>query len=157
MQYQNRTLASYSRAVLQFLFALLGILVIMAFVDDDGGLYPLRWILMGLFVLVVVVAFVGGLCEVSLQAEDDFVEISSQPVLNLKGHNHTWSINANRLIDYHYITLWPFFFIRVDYVGHNGMEKHAHAGLTLVNSSARKTLLKRLKEFKEGAPQRAKA
>ncbi len=149
MQYDNGSTASEARAVVRTLFAIIGICSVVAFVGEFSLMYQARWFLAGLFALVVVIALFGGLCEVSLVADEKFIELSCSQVLWPKGGNSIYSIEANRLITHKSIDFLFFHFLSVDYVSHRGCQRTAHVGLTLVSRRRREKLIKIIRNIEK--------
>ncbi len=154
MQYDNGSTASEARAIVRAVFAILGICSVAAFIGEFDLLYQIRWIIVGLFTLVVIVALFGGMCEVSLVADEKFIELSCGQVLWPKGGNAVYSIEANRLIDHKRLDILFLHFLSIDYVSHRGGKRTAHVGLTLVGKRRREKLMniiRRIEEANEAA------
>lgn len=147
MLYDNRRRASIMRAIMRSAFAVSAIVVMLSFVDTESFLHEYRWLVTAAAVAVLASCFVGGLDEVSIQLDNEYVEISSQPIIMPKGQTHTWSIEGKRLKRYRYINLLIAHYLYIDYTGHHGNERHLRTGLTLVDGKARKRLISSLKEM----------
>lgn len=139
MHYQDKRKASMARAVIRTSFAVLGVLCMLTFIGEMFG-GPVQWILLGLFVLDVVLAAVGGFCEVAISADDSFVDISCQQILSGGGKAKMYSIDANRMIKWRHVSILFVHFLSIDYVGHFGHQKRASVGLTLVPKKTRDKL-----------------
>ena len=85
MQYQDTRKASSARAILRVIFAFLAILSLLAIFSDDAAMLRLRLPLLALLAISFSIAAVGGLCEVSISADDDYIDIRCQQILFPKG------------------------------------------------------------------------
>lgn len=149
MQYTDWRKASATRAVMRAVFAVLGIVVALAFVGDGVAFGALRWVLLACFLVLLSVVWVGGLCEVRIIADDSYVEISCQQVFSRKGRMRTYSIDANRLLRWRRVSFLCFHFLYIDYVGHGGRRKSANVGLTLVPPKVRRGLFRQLERIEQ--------
>ncbi len=149
MQYDNGSTASEARAVMRTVFAILGICSVVAFIGEFSLMYEMRWFLASLFALAMIVALFGGMCEVSLVADDKFIELSCNQVLWSKGGNAVYSIEANRLIGHKRVDILFMHFLSIDYVSHRGGRRVAHVGLTLVGKRRREKLMKIINNIEE--------
>ncbi len=152
MQYQDTRKASSARAILRVLFAFLAILSLLAIFSDDPAMFRMSLPMLALLAISFSLAAVGGLCEVSISADDDYVDIRCQQILFPKGSDRVYSIWAGRLISWRKVSILFFHYVYIDYVGHNGRQRHVCVGLTLVPSRVRHDLydhLNKILKFQE--------
>ncbi|MBQ3634084.1 MAG: hypothetical protein II951_00500 [Bacteroidales bacterium] len=149
MVYDNSESASLMRAVLRTSYALLGIVVAFAFFADSPTLTRLRFFLLAFFILFYVVTGNAGINELRIQADKSFIEVRSTPLFKSKGHNDTYTVHANKLVDFHHWRIPPFHVLSLKYICHTGKPRRVKIGLTLMSSKARKSFIKILKEAKE--------
>lgn len=140
MQYQDTCKASTARALLRIAFAFLAILSLLAIFSDDAALLQARLPLLALLAISFTIAAVGGLCEVSISADDDYIDIRYQQILFPKGRDSVYSIEAGRLISWRKVSILFLHYVYVDYIGHHGHTRHFCVGLTLVPSRVRHDL-----------------
>lgn len=140
MQYNNRQSASTARAVIKTTYAALSIAIVIAFLGD--GLEMARWALVALLFIAVAVTTSGGLYEVALAADNTYVEVMCNPILQAKGRSVTFSIQAGDILKVRHLNLLIFHYLTIDYIGHRGQHKQARVGLTLINKATRDKLLK---------------
>lgn len=152
MQYQDTRKASSARAILRIIFAFLAILSLLAIFSEDPAMLRMRLPLLALLAISFSLAAVGGLCEVSISADDDYIDIRCQQILFPKGSDRVYSIGAGRLISWHKVSILFLHYVYIDYIGHNSHHRHVCVGLTLVPSRVRHDLydhLHKILKFQE--------
>lgn len=130
-----------ARAIIKTTFALLGMGIVVAFLSSDGTLAGVKWILVGALLLTGLFTASGGLYEVSLQGDSNFMDITCNPVLQTKGRSKTYSIQSGDVLQVRRTNLLIVHKLTVDYIGHRGKPRKANVGLTLMAAKQRKKFL----------------
>lgn len=130
-----------TRAIIKTTLAVLSMCVIIAFLSSDGTFAGAQWALIGTLAAVILFSSSGGLYEITLQADNSFLDITCNPVLQPKGRSKTYSIQSGDVLKVTHRNCLLIHTLTVDYVGHRGKRKTARVGLTLMNPQQRDRLL----------------
>lgn len=141
MQYTNRNTVSTIRSTAKIVFAALFMLIIAGTLGDFPLLNSLYVWLAAAAACVSALVLIGGFDEIAISMGDNYVEITSRPLVSFSRKVIKMSVSSPRITDAKFYNILSLRYAAITYLSHkDNKPKTIFVGITCVNSQVRKHL-----------------